>query len=105
MPQDNNKNTAADTSLVNVAQHVHHDVVGVSGVVTLDRPNALNALNGDMVWSLHEIFTLKNDPAVGHGAFKQQFSGFCAGGDVRQVRTPFLSEIVMRQNNFFEANI
>ena len=66
MPQDNNHNTVSDTKPNNLASHVHHDVVGVSGVVTLDRPHVLNALNADMVWSLHEIFTRwKNDPAVG----------------------------------------
>ena len=57
MPKDNNNNTSSDTQLNNLASHVHHDIVGVSGVVTLDRPHALNALNSDMVWSLHEIFT------------------------------------------------
>ena len=92
MPQDNNKNTASDTSLVNVAQYVHHDVVGVCGVVTLDRPNALNALNGDMVWSLHEIFARwKNDPAVGHVVLSSSNSrAFCAGGDIRQIRDSIL---------------
>jgi enoyl-CoA hydratase len=92
MPQDNNHNTVSDAKLNNLAGYVHHDVVGVSGVVTLDRPHALNALNGDMVWSLHEIFTRwKNDPAVGHVVLSSSSSrAFCAGGDVRQVRDSIL---------------
>ena len=92
MPQDNNHITSYDIKHNNVSSHVHHDVVGVSGVVTLDRPHALNALNAEMVWSLHEIFTRwKNDPAVGHVVLSSSISrAFCAGGDVRQVRDSIL---------------
>ena len=105
MPQDNNHNAASDIKLNNLASHVFHDVVGVSGVVTLDRPHALNALNGDMVWSLHEIFTRwKNDPAVGHVVLSSSSSrAFCAGGDVRQVRDSILAGDFLRQNSFFRG--
>ena len=86
MAQDNNHNNAYDTKPNDSAGHVHDNVVGVSGVVTLDRPRALNALNNDMVWSLREIFTRwKNDPAVSHVLLSSSNSrAFCAGGDVRQ---------------------
>ena len=107
MPQDNNHNTASDTKLNNLVSHVHHDVVGVSGVVTLDRPHALNALNGDMVWSLHEIFTRwKNDPAVGHVVLSSSSSrAFCAGGDVRQVRESILAGDSNAAEQFFPRRI
>ena len=65
MPHDNNNSPARDIKRNNVASDLHYDVIGASGVVTLNRPDALNALNHDMVWALHDIFTRwKNDPAV-----------------------------------------
>ena len=105
MPQVNNPNIAYDTKLNKVTSHVHHDVVGVSGVVTLDRPDALNALNSDMVWSLHEIFTRwKNDPAVGHVVLSSSSSrAFCAGGDVRQVRDSILVGDSYAAEQFFRG--
>jgi enoyl-CoA hydratase/carnithine racemase len=92
MPRDNNNNTAYDIKRSNVAVHVDHHVVGVSGVVTLDRPQALNALNENMVRSLHKIFVRwKNDPAVGHVVLSSSSSkAFCVGGDIRQVRDSIL---------------
>ncbi len=105
MPQDNNHITSYDIKHNNVSSHVHHDVVGVSGVVTLDRPHALNALNAEMVWSLHEIFTRwKNDPAVGHVVLSSSISrAFCAGGDVRQVRDSILVGDSHAAEQFFKG--
>ena len=92
MPQNNNCDSAHDIKRSNVAGHVDHQVVGVAGVVTLDRPQALNALNDDMVWSLHKIFTSwKNDPTVGHVVLSSSSSkAFCVGGDIRQVHDAIL---------------
>ena len=84
---------------------MHHDVVGASGVVTLNRPHALNALNNDMVWSLYEIFThWKNDPAVGHVVLSSSSSrAFCAGGDIRQVRESILDGDSHAAEQFFQG--
>ena len=93
MPQDNNNSTASDIKDNSGTSYLHFDVVGASGVVTLNRPDALNALNNDMVWSLYEIFTRwKNDPAVGHVVLLSSSSrAFCVGGDIRQVRESILA--------------
>ena len=105
MPQNNNCNTALDTKLTNVAVHVDYQVVGVAGVVTLDRPQALNALNNDMVWLLHEIFTRwKNDPTVGHVVLSSSSSGaFCAGGDIRQVHDAIIDGDHHAAEQFFRG--
>ncbi len=84
---------------------MHYDIVGATGVVTLKRPDALNALNKDMVWSLHEIFTRwKNDPAVGHVVLSSSCSrAFCAGGDIREVREFILTGNSHVAEQFFKG--
>ena len=107
MPQTRNHSKFHNINLNNVASHVHHVVNGVSGVVTLNRPQALNALNSDMVWSLREIFMRwKHDPAVGHVVLSSSSSrAFCAGGDIRQVRNSILAGDNHAAGSFFRANI
>ena len=73
--------------------HIVTDVVAGVGLITLDRPAALNALNLDMVRDLTKALTgWREDPAVEavavrgsnkHGAF----GAFCAGGDIRFFHT------------------
>ena len=105
MPQNNNHSTGYNTKRNKVVSYVHHDIVGNSGVVTLNRPHALNALNNDMVWSLYEIFTRwKNDPAVGHVVLSSSSSrAFCAGGDIRQVRESILAGDSHAAEQFFKG--
>ena len=105
MPQDNNHKTTQDIKRNSTASHVYHNVIGVSGVVTLDRPHALNALNDEMVWSLNEIFTRwRNDPAVGHVVLSSSSSrAFCAGGDIRRVRDSILAGDFHAAEKFFRG--
>ncbi len=105
MPQDNNNSTAYDIQRNNGASYLHHDVIGASGVVTLNRPDALNALNHDMAWSLYEIFMRwKNDPAVGHVVLSSSSSrAFCVGGDIRQVRDCILAGDNHAAEQFFQG--
>ena len=107
MPQTRNHSKFHNINLNNVASHVHHVVNGVSGVVTLNRPQALNALNSDMVWSLREIFkSWKHDPAVGHVVLSSSSSRLFVQGEISgKYGTLFLLAITMRQKSFFEANI
>ncbi len=70
------------------------DIVGGLGVITLNRANALNALNLEMVRGIHaQLIAWANDPAV-HGVLlrgsarapvdgKPSATHFCAGGDIR----------------------
>lgn len=70
------------------------DVIGGLGVITLNRPQALNALSLDMVRAMHAtLIGWACDPAVHgvllHGAARPAADGkpaathFCAGGDIR----------------------
>ena len=60
---------------------------GHVGIVTLNRPKALNALNANMVALMHpQLVAWAKDPAV--AAVVVRASGekaFCAGGDIRQL--------------------
>ncbi|MBC7601681.1 MAG: enoyl-CoA hydratase/isomerase family protein [Ramlibacter sp.] len=64
--------------------------IGAAGLITLNRPKALNALSLSMVREL--LSTLREwqaDPAIHHVAVRgmgkdgQPFGAFCAGGDIR----------------------
>jgi len=65
------------------------EIRGQVGCITLNRPQALNALNLEMVRALHAILLeWQNAPWVAavaiRGSNKQgPFGGFCAGGDIR----------------------
>ena len=93
MPQNHNNNCPVDIKQVNLNGDVHHQIIGVAGVIVLNRPDALNALTDEMVLSLHDIFIRwKDDPAVGHVVLSSSSSrAFCAGGDVRQVRASIVA--------------
>ena len=73
--------------------HIITDVVAGVGLITLDRPAALNALNLDMVRDLTKTLTdWRDDIAVEavavRGSDKQgPFGAFCAGGDIRFFHT------------------
>jgi enoyl-CoA hydratase len=65
------------------------EVHGRVGLITLNRPKALNALNLEMVRGLTQILRAwGNDPAVAAVAIRGttklgNFGSFCAGGDIR----------------------
>jgi enoyl-CoA hydratase len=67
------------------SDEIHFERRGSAGVVTLNRPKALNALTHDMVRALHA--TLKSwadDPAVSRVIVTASGDrAFCAGGDIR----------------------
>ncbi|WP_240665885.1 enoyl-CoA hydratase/isomerase family protein [Agromyces sp. LHK192] len=74
-------------------EHLSATVADGVGHVTLNRPNALNALSYDMVVALTEVFEAwRHDSEVGlvvlDGAGER---GFCAGGDIRELRS-FIAE-------------
>lgn len=62
------------------------DRSGRAGLVTLNRPAALNALSHFMVTALFEqLAAWRDDPAVGVVIIRGNGRAFCAGGDVRAV--------------------
>lgn len=69
------------------AHHVLFRVEGKAGVITLNRPKALNALDLDMIRQIYrQLIQWRTDPSVGfilvEGAGERSF---CAGGDIRSV--------------------
>ncbi|MFC7403963.1 enoyl-CoA hydratase/isomerase family protein [Georgenia alba] len=66
-------------------------VDGGVGRIELDRQEALNALDHDMVRRLHEVLTSwRTDEAVGTVVVTGAGRAFCAGGDVRSARDAVL---------------
>jgi enoyl-CoA hydratase/carnithine racemase len=60
-----------------------HDQDGVA-IVTLDRPDRLNALDVTMVWSLHDVLTeIDADRSVRVAVLTGAGRGFCAGLDLQ----------------------
>ncbi|MDT8991342.1 enoyl-CoA hydratase/isomerase family protein [Curvibacter sp. APW13] len=72
-----------------MSEHVLAEVVGRVGFLTLNRPQALNALSLGMIRTITQyLLQWRDDEAVDavaiRGANKQgPFGGFCAGGDIR----------------------
>ncbi|KAF3577859.1 hypothetical protein DY000_02030059 [Brassica cretica] len=54
-------------------------------ILTLNRPNQMNALSRNMITRLLQLFLAYEDPRVKLVILKGQGKAFCAGGDVRPV--------------------
>lgn len=70
------------------ASHIEVSKLGLLGILQLDRPKALNALDHGMVQALHVgLADLVGDPDIAHIAIVSTSSrAFCAGGDMRRIR-------------------
>ncbi|WP_144794664.1 enoyl-CoA hydratase/isomerase family protein [Kocuria palustris] len=75
-------------------QHVRTEVRGGTGVITLDRPKALNALTARMYRDLLEtLWAWQDDDAVTQVLITSSSPrAFCAGGDIRQIREAVLDD-------------
>jgi enoyl-CoA hydratase len=87
---------------------VHAERVGHLGLITLNRPKALNALSLVMVRELnHLLLQWQDDPQVKavvvRGSNKEgPFGAFCAGGDIRYFHQAALSGDVTLEDFFTE---
>ena len=69
--------------------HILHEVVGSVGLITLNRPEALNALSLGMVRDLSALLLQwRDDDSIEAVAVRGcnkagVFGAFCAGGDIR----------------------
>ncbi|MBM7832227.1 enoyl-CoA hydratase [Agromyces cerinus] len=86
-----------------MSDHISASVADGVGHVTLDRPQALNALSYEMIVELSAIFELwRNDSEVGvvvlDGAGER---GFCAGGDIRELYTYATNDDHAEARQFF----
>jgi enoyl-CoA hydratase len=71
-----------------VEAHVETQVEGKLGIITLNRPRAINALNREMIAAIRtQLAAWRGDDAVRAVLFEGRGDkGFCAGGDVRAAR-------------------
>ena len=87
---------------------VHAERVGHLGLITLNRPKALNALSLVMVRELNHVLQQWQDDAqvravVVRGSNKEgPFGAFCAGGDIRYFHQAALSGDVTLEDFFTE---
>lgn len=76
-----------DASLRVMESHVIAEKRGALGLLTLARPQALNALTHGMINALHaQLRAWAADEAVKAVAIRGEGRAFCAGGDIRAVR-------------------
>ncbi len=74
-----------------VVPEVATEVRGRTGVLTLVRPRALNALTLPMIRALDaQLAAWSTDPAIDQVTIRGDARAFCAGGDVRAVREAVL---------------
>jgi len=68
--------------------HIKSETRGTLGLLTLDRPQALNALTHGMIKAITaQLASWSRDRAIGCVAIRGTGArGFCAGGDIRAVR-------------------
>ena len=85
--------------------HIHFDVINGTGLVTLDRPEALNALTLKMVTDLRQILLgWRDNPAISHVVIASSSPrAFCAGGDIRQVRETIIASGFGEADAFFRG--
>ena len=88
-----------------VSDHISASVADGVGHVTLDRPQALNALSYEMIRELAAIFELwrtdsEDGVVVLDGAGER---GFCAGGDIRELYTYASNDDHAEAREFFRA--
>lgn len=78
-------------------------VDGAMGVITLDRPRAINALTVEMLQAIGAALTeWRDDDRVGAVLFEGAGErGFCAGGDVRYTRDRLLAGDVAAADAYF----
>lgn len=71
---------------------IQAQIIGKVGVLTLRRPQALNALTLDMVRDMHQALDgWRDDAKVAAVVVRGDGKAFCAGGDIRAVRAATLA--------------
>lgn len=88
-----------------MTDHIHFEIAGRLGVITLDRPKALNALTKAMIMALTEqLAHWRTDERVDAIVIRAiPGRAFCAGGDIRQVAEGVLANGVETVLPFFAS--
>ena len=84
---------------------IHFEQNAATGLITLDRPDALNALSIDMVTVFREkLARWANDRSITHVILcSSSPRAFCAGGDIKYARQLALSDDVDGATPYFRA--
>ena len=86
----------------NTNQPVRIDVAQSTGVITLDRPKALNSLNPDMLYPIIDALEAwRDDDAIEQVIVQSSGKHFCAGGDVRYARENIMAGNHEHVDEFF----
>ncbi|MGV0432779.1 3-hydroxyisobutyryl-CoA hydrolase [Corynebacterium sp. 20_84] len=84
------------------AHSVHIAVRQSTGVITLDRPKALNSINPEILFPVIEALEeWRDDEGVERVVVKSSGKHFCAGGDVRYAREAALGGRAQEADEFF----
>ena len=85
-----------------MTEFVKTEVRGTTGVITLDRPKALNSLNPEMARAIDEILKQwRDDDTVTQVVIQSSGKHFCSGGDVRAARDGVLEGRLDEVDAFF----
>jgi enoyl-CoA hydratase len=69
---------------------------GKVGVITLNRPQAMNALNAQLIAELNQALdACENDPAVGAVVVTGSEKAFAAGADIKEMKDKSFVEVTM----------
>ncbi len=75
---------------------------GAVGLVTLNRPKALNALNSQLIDELnHALAAFQQEPAIGCVVITGSEKAFAAGADVREMKDKSFTDVYL--NNFLAS--
>ena len=79
-----------------ISEYINFSVKNNTGIIKLNRPKALNAINFDMVVLFTEtLLKWRDDPLIRQVLLLGEGNSLCAGGDVKSL---YLSSNV-RENN------
>lgn len=82
---------------------IRKEVKGAVGVVTLDRPKALNALNAKLVEELIDaVSSLENDVKIGCIVITGSEKAFAAGADIKEMQARSFPDVAL-ENLFADA--
>ena len=98
----------------NLLSNIRSEITAGMGLITLDRPKALNALSLEMVRALYNLLVdWRDNPNVAAVAIRGSnkegpFGAFCAGGDIRFFHSAGIAEAESEKQaleDFFLLNI
>ncbi len=85
--------------------HIHFEQKATAGLITLDRPNSLNALSLDMVLAFaDQLSRWANDETITHLILCSSFPrAFCVGGDIKYARQLAIGDDPAGAEPYFRA--